>query len=45
MICSFSISIIFICAFVLMLVIMWVLNIVFWWSAFFKICFPIPLKK
>jgi hypothetical protein len=45
MICSFSISIIFICAFVLLLVIMWMLNIVFWWSAFFKICLPIPLKK
>ena len=45
MICSFSITIIFICAFVLLLIIMWVLNIVFWWSAFFKICFPIPVKK
>lgn len=45
MICSFSITIIFICAFVLLLIIMWVLNIVFWWSAFFKICIPIPVKK
>lgn len=45
MICSFSITIIFICAFVLLIVIMWVLNIVFWWSAFFKICLPIPVKK
>jgi hypothetical protein len=44
-ICSFSISIIFICAFVLLLVIAIALNIVFWWMAFFKICFPIPVKK
>ncbi len=44
-ICSFSISIIFICAFVLLLIIAIALNIVFWWMAFFKICIPIPVKK
>jgi hypothetical protein len=45
MICSLSIPIITLCAFVLLLVIVFVLNIVFWWLPFFRICFPIPLKK
>ena len=45
MICSLSIPIITICAFILLLIIVQLLNIVFWWIPFFKICFPIPLKK
>ncbi len=45
MICSLSIPIITICAFILLLVIVFVLNIVFWWVPFFRICFSIPLKK
>jgi len=42
MICSLSIPIITICAMILLLVIVFLLNIVFWWLPFFKICFPIP---
>jgi hypothetical protein len=41
-ICSFSIQIIFIVAFFLLLIFVIVLNIAFWWMAFFKICLPIP---
>jgi len=41
-ICSFSIPIITICAFILLLIIVIVLNLVFWWLPFLKICFPIP---
>jgi hypothetical protein len=43
MICSFSLQIIFICAFILLFVILLVLNFVFWWLPFLKICFPIPV--
>lgn len=43
-ICSFSIPIITICAFVLLLIFVVVLNIVFWWMPFFRICLPIGLK-
>jgi len=42
MICSLSIPIITICALILLLVMVVVLNIVFWWLPFFKICFPLP---
>ena len=45
MICSFSIIIVFIIALVLVFMFLFMLNIVFWWKAFFKICFPIPVKK
>jgi len=40
MICSFSIPIITICALLLLMIIVQLLNIVFWWLPFFKICFP-----
>jgi hypothetical protein len=43
MMCSFSIPIITICAFILLLIIVGLLNIVFWWLPFFKICFPLKL--
>jgi hypothetical protein len=43
-ICSFSIQIIFIVAFFLLLIFVIVLNFVFWWIAFFKICLPVPKK-
>ena len=33
-----------ICAFILLMIIVFVLNIVFWWIPFFKICFPLNLK-
>lgn len=42
-ICSFSLPIITLCAFILLFIIVIVLNLVFWWIAFLKICFPIPL--
>jgi hypothetical protein len=42
-ICSFSLPIITLCAFILLMIIVIVLNLVFWWVAFLKICFPIPL--
>ncbi len=45
MICSFSLQILFIIAFILMFVFLIALNFVFWWIAFFRICFPIPVPK
>jgi hypothetical protein len=44
MICSFSIPIITICALILLMIIVGLLNIIFWWVPFFRICFPIGLK-
>lgn len=44
MICSFSLQIVFIVAFMLLLIFVFVLNIVFWWLPFFRICLPIPKK-
>jgi hypothetical protein len=41
-ICSFSIQIVFIVALILLMMFVVILNIAFWWMAFFKICFPIP---
>ncbi len=42
-ICSFSLPIITLCAFILLFIIVILLNIVFWWIPLLKICFPIPL--
>jgi hypothetical protein len=44
MICAFSIPIITIAALLLLMIIVFVLNLIFWWLPFLKICFPIPLK-
>ena len=44
MICSLSIPIITICALILLMIIVFVLNIVFWWIPFFRICLPLKLK-
>jgi len=41
-ICSFSIPIITICAFILLFVIVIALNLVFFWLPFFRICLPVP---
>jgi len=41
-ICSFSIQIIFMVAFMLLLIFVFVLNIIFSWIIFFRICLPIP---
>lgn len=43
-ICSFSIPIITICALILLMILVALLNIVFWWIPLFKICFPVPKK-
>jgi hypothetical protein len=43
-ICSFSLPIITLCAFILLFIIVILLNIVFFWIPLLKICFPIPLK-
>lgn len=40
MVCQLSIPIITICALILLMVIVFILNIVFWWLPFFKICIP-----
>jgi hypothetical protein len=45
MICSFSIQIVMMVAFIVMFIFLLLLNFVFWWLAFLKICFPIPVKK
>jgi hypothetical protein len=44
-ICTFSFQIIFIVAFFLLLVFVIILNIVFWWLPFFRICLPFPMKS
>ncbi|WP_420125860.1 hypothetical protein [Longimicrobium sp.] len=43
-ICSFSIPIITICALILLMILVALLNIVFWWIPLFKICFPVPKR-
>jgi hypothetical protein len=45
MICSLSIPIITICALILLMIIVSLLNIIFQWLPFFKICLPIPLPR
>jgi hypothetical protein len=45
MICSFSIPIITICALILLMIIVNLLNILFFWLPFFRICLPIPLRS
>jgi hypothetical protein len=45
MICSLSIPIITICAFIVLMIFLYLLNIIFWWIPFFKICFPVPTLK
>lgn len=45
MICSFSIPIITLCAFIVLSIFLQLLNIVFWWLPFLKICLPIPVRS
>jgi hypothetical protein len=45
MICSFSIPIITICALFVLMIFLILLNIIFWWLPFIRICFPIKLKS
>jgi hypothetical protein len=44
MMCSFSIPIITICALIVLMIFISLLNIVFWWMPFLRICFPILMK-
>jgi hypothetical protein len=45
LICSFSIPIITICALIVLMIFISLLNIVFWWMPFLRICFPIPTTR
>lgn len=45
MICTFSLHIIFLVAFIVMFIFLILLNIIFWWLPFLKICFPIPRRS
>jgi hypothetical protein len=44
LICSFSLPVITICALIVLMIFINLLNIVFWWMPLLKICFPIGLK-
>jgi hypothetical protein len=44
LVCSFSIPIITICALLVLMLFISLLNIVFWWMPFLRICFPILRK-
>lgn len=45
MVCMFSFQIFFLLSFIIAFIFLILLNIAFWWLAFIKICFPIPVKK
>ncbi|HXJ14218.1 MAG TPA: hypothetical protein VNH19_18225 [Candidatus Limnocylindrales bacterium] len=45
MICSFSIPIITICAMIVLMIFVILLNLIFFWLPFLKICFPVPELK
>lgn len=45
MLCSLSIPIITIVALILLMIFVQLLNIIFWWLPFFKICLPIPRRS
>lgn len=44
-ICSFSIPLITLCAFIVLNIFLQLLNIVFFWLLYIKICIPIPIPK
>jgi hypothetical protein len=44
LVCSFSIPIITICALIVLMIFIQLLNIIFWWLPFFKICLPVGVK-
>ncbi|WP_438035784.1 hypothetical protein [Sorangium sp. So ce204] len=44
-ICSFSIPIITLCAFIVLMIFMILLNFVFWWLPLLRFCFPIIKRK
>lgn len=43
--CGFSIPIITLCAFIVLHIFLSLLNIIFWWLPFLKICIPIPKRN
>jgi hypothetical protein len=45
MLCSLSIPIITICAMIVLMIFIQLLNIVFWWLPFLRICLPIPVRR
>ena len=45
MICTFSIQIIFLVAFIVMFIFLIMLNFIFGWLAYLRICLPIPAKE
>lgn len=44
-ICSFSIPIITICAFIVLMIFLVLFNLIFWWLPFLKICIPFPKRQ
>lgn len=44
-ICSFSIPIITICAFIVLMIFVILLNLIFWWLPFLKVCIPYPTRQ
>lgn len=44
-ICGFNIPIITLCALIVLMIFLQLMNIIFWWLPFIKICLPIPRKK
>jgi hypothetical protein len=44
-ICSLSIPIITLCALIVLMIFLQLLNIVFWWMPYFKICLPVPQRS
>ncbi len=44
-ICCLNIPIITLCAFIVLMIFLQLLNIIFWWLPFIKICIPIPRKE
>lgn len=44
-ICGFSIPIITLCAFIVLNIFLQLLNIIFWWLFFIKICIPFPKRR
>jgi len=44
-ICGFNIPIITLCAFIVLFIFLLLLNLIFWWLPFIKICIPFPKKQ
>jgi hypothetical protein len=44
-ICGFNIPIITLCAFIVLFIFLVLLNLIFWWLPFIKICIPFPKKQ